>query len=374
MARIVSWHDEIDGQLDQALLALDESRLVALPTEAGYVLAASVVRPEAVRRLERIAAISPSPLALALRDQADVEEWVTGFGPIAWRLARRCWPGPLTLVVDSGSDNNLASRLPDEVRQCLAPSGRWHLRMPNHEVFQRIVERLPGPLALANHLPPEATPEDLAQHLGDDLDLILESDCIVHGGLTTVRVEGNRWSIVAEGAIPGVKIQECSSCQVVFVCTGNTCRSPLAEALCKKLLADRLGCSVEELPGRGFLVHSAGLSAMLGEPAAQEAVEVARTYGADLGGHCSRPATREILLHADYLMAMTQGHLQVLQHLSPAGGSARLLSPEGADIPDPIGGNRPVYEDCAQQIWYGLQRLLEELSPAECGSGEAGPR
>ena len=69
-------------------------------------------------------------------------------------------------------------------------------------------------------------------------------------------------------------LRQQSACLVVFVCTGNTCRSPLAEALCKKRLADALGCAMADLPGRGFFVCSAGLAAMMGGPAAAEAVDV----------------------------------------------------------------------------------------------------
>ena len=81
---------------------------------------------------------------------------------------------------------------------------------------------------------------------------------------------------------------------ILFVCTGNTCRSPLAEALFKKQLADRLGCGVGDLAGKGFFVHSAGLAAMMGGPAAAEAVAVAASYGADLSHHASRPLSEEL--------------------------------------------------------------------------------
>jgi len=67
---------------------------------------------------------------------------------------------------------------------------------------------------------------------------------------------------------------------ILFVCTGNTCRSPLAEALCKKRLAKQLRCDVVDLPDHGFVVLSAGLAAMIGSPAAPEAVETARRFGA----------------------------------------------------------------------------------------------
>src|SRR5207253_3189276 len=108
------------------------------------------------------------------------------------------------------------------------------------------------------------------------------------------------------------EIEEAAPCRIVFVCTGNTCRSPLAEGLCRQLLADHLRCAAEELGKRGFCVQSAGLAAMIGAEATPEAVAAAAELGADLTGHGSRPLTIEMLLQADRLFAMTASHLRML--------------------------------------------------------------
>ena len=157
-------------------------------------------------------------------------------------------------------------------------------------------------------------------------------------------------------------VEQQTACLIVFVCTGNTCRSPLAEGLFKKKLADRLGCTAEELPRRGFLVTSAGLAAMMGGAAADEAVEVARTYGADLSGHVSRPLTPDLAAQADYLVAMTRGHLLAL-----AGGFRGHRRPAAAVVTDrrrcrrSDRRRRAVYRDCAEQIWNCLDHLTTEL-------------
>ena len=165
-------------------------------------------------------------------------------------------------------------------------------------------------------------------------------------------------------AVSDQTVREQAVCRIVFVCTGNTCRSPMAEGLCKARLAQRLGCTVGELPERGFHVLSAGLAAMEGGPAADEAVEVARSYGADLSGHRSRPLTLDLAAQADYLIAMTRGHLVVLgESCRTLAAPPRLLSPAGDDLADPIGCPHSVYEDCARQIWEWLGPLVEELRP-----------
>ncbi|MCS6977633.1 MAG: hypothetical protein NZM31_11590 [Gemmatales bacterium] len=149
---------------------------------------------------------------------------------------------------------------------------------------------------------------------------------------------------------------------ILFVCTGNTCRSPLAETLCKKMLAERLGCAPEELSKKGFLVRSAGLGALPGAPATEEAVAVAQARGADLSRHATRTLTDRLILQADYVFAMTRSHLAALEELNFTDGpKIELLCPDGSDIEDPVGGDRERYERCAEQIESCLRSRLPQL-------------
>jgi protein-tyrosine phosphatase len=198
--------------------------------------------------------------------------------------------------------------------------------------------------------------------MGPAVDLILDDGPSRYGQPTTVvQVNGASWKVVRAGVVSEELLRRQTSLLVIFVCTGNTCRSPLAEALCKKLLAEQLGCTIADLPGRGFLVISGGLTAMMGGGAALEAIEAARELGADLGGHRTRPLTREWAAQADCLVAMTQGHLLSLAHQFPdLLARCRLLRPDGADIPDPIGSAQEVYRQCAAEIAASVESLVAE--------------
>jgi len=148
---------------------------------------------------------------------------------------------------------------------------------------------------------------------------------------------------------------------VLFVCTGNTCRSPLAAAICERLLAGRLGCAVAELPARGFVVRSAGVAAVPGDAATPQAVDVAAEAGIDLTGHRSTPVSAELLAAATDVLAMTHGHAAALALRYPgAGPGVRLLGGPGGDLPDPIGGDAAVYRTCAGMIAAHLDRHLAE--------------
>jgi protein-tyrosine phosphatase len=374
MPRILDWRrtDDAPALAQLAAQALAEGRLVALPTETGYSLVASASVPEAVARL-RQARSNPGahPPILALGDAADALHWAPNLGRTGVRLARRLWPGPLTLVCGEGIEGGLSMAAPSAFRRLVcSENGDFGLRVPDSEVLQEVLRRAPGPLVLAGEngvaagaSPGWATAQALADSAADEVDLVLDNGPSAYVGRTTmVRVRGREWQVAAEGVLPAELIAAQAACWIVFVCTGNTCRSPLAEALCKKRLADRLGCGVDELPGRGFIVLSAGLAAMIGESAAEEAVATAQTYGADLAAHASRPVTADLIAQADHVLAMTQGHLFLLAGCFPDCATiARLLAPDGEDIADPVGCGREVYEECARRIWACLDGFVTEV-------------
>jgi tRNA threonylcarbamoyl adenosine modification protein (Sua5/YciO/YrdC/YwlC family) len=368
MADVLDWQSAPDPRaaVRQVVAALRAGRVVAFPTETSYALAASGLAPEAVARAGEAAAAG-APLPLAVRGLAEARDWVPGLGALGQRLARRFWPGPLTLGVQAAADQGLAARLPEAVRRAVCPEGSLRLRAPAHEAILEVLRQLPGPLVLApvrvgdeGAEAPDA--EQALRAAGGRVDLVLDDGpCHYRQPATVVQVNGSSWTVVRPGVVSEQRLREQSGCVVVFVCTGNTCRSPLAEALFKKRLADALGCAAEELPARGFFVLSAGLAAMMGGGAAPEAVEVARRYGADLSGHHSQPLSGDLAAQADYLIVMTRGHRSALLDRYPRlGARPRLLRPDGADLPDPIGQATPVYEECGEQIWRCLEPLLAE--------------
>lgn len=156
--------------------------------------------------------------------------------------------------------------------------------------------------------------------------------------------------------------------RVLFVCTGNTCRSSLAEGLMKSLL-DGLG--PESGPGRGRIeVLSAGTAAYTGDPASPHAVEAAAEMGIDLSAHRSRRLSLELLDTADLVLTMTSAHKRAVLAAFPelegrvltlkeAAGSA--AGGPGSDISDPFGGSLEVYRRTAAEIEKYLRQILPKL-------------
>jgi protein-tyrosine phosphatase len=377
MTEVLPWQATADrlSIVEKAVAKLSSGGLVAFPTETVYGVAASARELDPIDRLKSVKGRKEEkPLTLAVADTLAALEWVPRMPQVGRRLARRAWPGPLTLVFDD-LQGGCAAELSESVRHSICPEGTLGIRVPDHDAIRLTLQRLPDAVVFTSaNLSGAAaavTADEVRTALGDRLDLVIDGGRCRYGlPSTVVRVSGESWQILREGALPRNEMERLAATIILFVCTGNTCRSPMAEALCKRLLADRLGCRPEELPRRGFWVLSAGLSAIMGTAAAPEALASIRKLGADLTEHSGRPLSANLLAHADHVIAMTRAHQEALLAYYPGLGSEpRLLSPQDEDLPDPIGEPQEVYDQCASKIRGYLQGWLSEFQVPEANTG-----
>jgi protein-tyrosine phosphatase len=354
--------------MHQAVQALTEGRLVAFPTETVYGLAASALNEDAVAQLVKAKGRgADNPLTLAIKNAGEAMDYVPNLSSLGQRLTRRCWPGPLTLVAANHDEDSLLHRLPPGVQQTVMPTGTIGLRVPAHEMILDVMQMLTGPLVLTSAnksgSADATTAEQVVEELGDAVSLILDGGRSRFGQPSSViHVDGSRYEVLREGVVSAKNVKRLLSFIVLLVCTGNTCRSPMAELWARKLLADRLGCGVDDIDEHGVIVTSAGIAAMGGGGASPEAVEIMLRDGLDLSGHGTQPVSEKLVRHADLILTMTQGHRQaIISGWPTAAARTSLVRHDNQDISDPIGGPLEFYEQCSNQIRAELEIRLKDL-------------
>ena len=221
MPAILDWRqaaapDELARQISQALVA---GSVVALPSEAGTVLAAD---PACLADPARPAGLPDTLTACRLDGFFDPAEFFARAAPTAAEraLAARLWPGPVGWVHDD------------------SPYPAW---VPAHLAVAAVLAARHAPLALFELA--DGRPVDPAA-LGAAVAQVVTDGVPRPGPLTLVRPNDARWTVERPGVMTDEAIRHALARQIVFVCTGNTCRSPMAEGLFKQRLADRLGCAV----------------------------------------------------------------------------------------------------------------------------------
>ncbi|NLE64711.1 MAG: threonylcarbamoyl-AMP synthase [Elusimicrobia bacterium] len=331
----------------EAARCVHEGGLVVFPTETVYGIAADVSNPLAVKRLRDVKRRSDGkPFSVMISQKELIRNYTVLTDPKLFKLIDRYWPGPLTVIVPTENDGETIG-----------------IRIPDHPVALRLVQNahctIAAPSANLEGNPPPVTCEEALRDLDGLVDLAIDSGRVEIGTASTiVAFTAERPTVVREGIITRREVEEITGKkQVLFVCTGNSCRSVMAEYLFRDILKGR-----EDVE-----VVSAGTGVIFPATASQEAVAVLKGRGIDARAHRSRPLTNMLLKKADLIFAMTRSHRdQILERVPGVEKRVYLLGEfrndpvrreTDLDIPDPIGRSHEEYQECLEVIEDALKKI-----------------
>ncbi|MEY2784088.1 MAG: Protein-arginine-phosphatase [Planctomycetota bacterium] len=341
--------------IELASSVLRQGGVLALPTESVYGLC---TRADLPAGLARVIALTDRPADLpftwVIGNPSDLQRFPQ-VSRMVERVVAKYWPGPLTLELP-GVPKGL---------EAIQSDGWTRVRLPAHQGTRGILAAQEFPLVLASTTSRGSasfvSTEAVLEGVRGPLDLVFDGGpARLPEEASVLRLGKGRFELVRPGLFTIEQLRKVAGLRIALVCTGNTCRSPMAEGLARALLEKAL--QTDDIAEFGFEVRSMGVAASVGDSASRHAVSVLREAGIEFSGHRARAVQSENLARFERIYCMTRSHRAALLSTLPPQRqlSVELLDPEGRDVPDPIGGSLDDYRHTAVAIERALKKRLEE--------------
>ena len=355
--------------LGQVAAALRAGALVVFPTETVYGVGANALDPDAVARLRAAKGrADEQPFTVHLPGRSAAGRYVSSPSPLARRLARKAWPGPLTLIcsVPDPQQEPIGREADADQLRSIYHDNKVGLRCPANAAACEVLRLAEVPVVASSaNRAGQAPPSNIKAALRDldgEVEYAIDSGPTqMTSASTIVEIDGDQWMMRRAGSIDERTISRLARTEIMVVCTGNTCRSPIAEYLFRQKLAERLDISLEALARQGYFVSSAGTAAFGGGPISDPSRAELKRRSIDASAHHAQPLTIEKVQSCERIFTMTQAHRDAVVQLVPAAADRVMQLDSAGNVPDPIGAGAAQYEACANQIEAAIDVRLEEF-------------
>ena len=356
------------AKINEAVEIIDSGGLVAFPTETVYGIACRV-EGNSLARLDNLKGRTADKFyTLHIGRKSSIGTYVPTIGLKAQKLIQNAWPGPLTIVFDLNKKDidKQHKNLEEEIFRNLYKNHSIGIRCPDNTIAALLLQRTSRPVvapsANITGRPPAVDAGQVLDQLSGRIDLLLDAGpCKYKKSSTVVKMGKKGLEVLRPGYYSKSELEVLSQVKFLFVCTGNTCRSPMAEGIFGKYLAEKLHCDVDELDKMGYRISSAGIIGSSDFPASAEAVTACAAMGVDIKAHRNKALSKELIEGSDIVFAMEQIHRDRVIALEPSAANKCLLLAGDTGIPDPIGQPQEFYNNCANLIERAVQKRIGEL-------------
>jgi len=352
----------------EAAALVDAGGLVAFPTETVYGIACRV-GSQSLERLNQVKKREPDkPYTLHIAGKEDLSMYVPSMQLRVQKLVERGWPGPLTIIFELSEPEAAAQRkqLGKEMFENLYHDNSIGIRCPDNAAASMLLREVNCPVVAPSAnvagQPPAVDAEGVLAQLAGQVEAVLDGGpCRYKKSSTVVRAGQRGFEVLREGMLSREDLERLSRVQFLFVCTGNTCRSPMAEGIFRKYLAEKVGCKVDQLEESGYKVLSAGVIETSGFAATSEAVAACKARSVDIRSHHSSGLTSKLIGESDFIFAMCRSHREHVIALDSRAAGRCMLMAGGIDVSDPIGQSQQVYNECADLIERSVKERISEF-------------